>query len=196
MFKKSISLIAILLGWCSIANAQSYPYPNIPNMPGTTYGMEETKKSPKTPQANFFEGRKTSTEFFADKSVTPKLRNESLNSYGQNTLSNNSAPIIAPQIQPQPDTSDQPEVSQNQEESWSAKSTSEEPTDELKNFNESLERVSEQNIEDPKIKDVIEQSKKIKEALFGKSEEPIKTSEKKIVKHTEVNKATKEIERF
>lgn len=195
MFKKSISLIAILLGWCSIAKAQSYPYPNIPNMPGTTYGTEDIKKSPKTPQANFFEGRKTSTEFFADKSVTPKLRNDSQNSYNQNTLSSNSAPIIAPQIQPQPDTSDQPEASQNQEESWSAKNTSEE-TDEIKNFNASLEKVSEQNIEDPKIKDVIEQSKKIKEALFGKSEEPIKTSEKKVIKHTQVNKATKEIERF
>lgn len=196
MFTKSISLIAILLGWSSIAKAQSYPYPNNPNMPGTTYGTEDTKKSPKTPQANFFEGRKTSTEFFADKSVTPRLRNDSQNSYGQNTSTNDTAPVVAPQIQPQPDTSYEPESTQNQEESWSAKSTSEEQTDELKNFNASLERVSEQNIEDPKIKDVIEQSKKIKEALFGKSEEPIKTSEKKIVKHTEVNKATKDIERF
>lgn len=184
---KIIIFSVILIFTCAKSHAQSYP-----NLENSSFGTEETKKSAKTPQANFFEGKKSNSDFFADKSITPNLSNTNkISTYNQTPT------ITSPESNIQvssPPNSDQPA-----NESWSAEkpqNSDTTETQEVKDFDESLQKVSEQNIEDPKIKDVIEQSKKIKEALFGKAEEKLEANAKKPPSSTKHEKVTKEIERF
>lgn len=160
----------------------------------------QSEKTNKTPQANFFPGGRASTGFFENKSVTPSLPGPDRKlTYGTDQFHNPStAPIPQPAAEPE---NKQQEVAvtevgktNSQDENWSANKNQE--TEEVKNFNENIEKASEQISNEPRVQDVLAQSKRIKEALFGKPESSKTNGPKTAVAIKDSAKPTKEIERF
>ena len=168
---------------------------NFPNYANYGAGIDTTKeKPPKTPPANFFPGGKSSTNFFENKSVTPELASPDRQiTYGTDRFP---YPISAPApiaIAKEEDSPSQ-EPTNSGEESWST--SQDEETDEVKNLKQNIEQASEQSSDDPRIQDVLAQSKKIKEALFGKASSQKSNDSKSTVVSKGPGKVTKEIERF
>ena len=158
-----------------------------------------TEKSPRSPQANFFPGGRSSDNFFENKSVMPNLPGPDRKAtYGTDQF-HNPTEVVATNPIPEPEVNSEQTAntdSENeQDEKWSANKDQE--TEEVKNFNENIEKASEQISTEPKVQDVLAQSKRIREALFGKVEAATKKGESKsTVVSKNPEKVTKEIERF
>ena len=202
MTKLPSYLILVALGFTSsYAHAQSYP-PGFQDYMSSAYKGDtedangSSGKNTKTPQANFFPGGRSSDSFFQDKSVTPNLPGPDRKiTFGTDQFHNPTevaVPAPAPEIQTEQASTTEPE--NTQEENWAADKNQE--TEEVKNFNENIEKASVQISNEPRVQDVLAQSKKIKEALFGKSNSAKPSESKSTVASKNPEKVTKEIERF
>jgi len=187
-FKPYITAILITT-FQSSAVAQSYP-----NYAAYQASIDTANTgSTKTPPANFFPNGKSTSNFFENKSVTPNMAStERKVTYGTDIFHQPSGQQAVPA--PEDSTSQVESSSSNgNQENWASNDNNN--SDEVKTLTANIQKASEQSIEDPKIRSVLEQSKKIKEALFGIS--PTSTnSTKKPLASSNPEKTTKEIERF
>ncbi len=175
------------------ACAQNHPYFRTFESPSTDSLGE---KQNKTPPANFFPGGRSSANFFEDKEVTQGLVSaERKVTYGTDLFHNPQnapAPVAAPESSETPQSQDN---SNPTNDSWTTNDNKE--TDELKNLNTNIEKASNEMSGDPDIQNVLAQSKRIKEAIFGKSGTPKESKNSNpTVSRNNPAKETKEIERF
>lgn len=203
---KKLSSYTTLVALCilsSYAQAQSPQQDAYNQYLNSQYGNNSDTgvKANKMPPANFFPGGRSSDNFFADKSVTPNLPGpERKLTFGTDQFpnpSNNAAPLPPPEPESKPEQVSTTQPENVQDENWSANKNQE--TEEVKTFNENIEKASEQISTEPRVQDVLAQSKRIKEALFGKSTNTTNPGESKstvVQQNTGTTKVTKEIERF